>query len=772
MTCPTSPCIATNGATGQTGPRGLQGEKGDAGEMGPRGYTGLTGETGPIGETGPQGNQGQQGIPGENGTNGEDGAQGPPGEVPASIFDFMNANGTLVMNWTELTAAITAGDPLILFGDDITTGANYTFPAEITINQGPYRLIQGAAHALLIYSPGPMVRSHRYQGFTAGQIRGSFGSGYVMPEWWGLTGTDATDGEHEIAINCAVQSGIYANQAVQVTLGQRIYYTAKPVDARGRSCRFLGAGPASTCIMASEIFDPVTWDINYAMAAHKVRSHFAITAATDPGGGLTQIVMTAYGAVECLVGETIRITGASVPAYDGDWVVDNIVNHQVIQIVKAFAGTFTTPALACYPVTLDTEMEEGANAGTALILIGGDDGGGNQSYFSSIEGIAVHGYNACIAHPEKRISLVSWTGWVEENSFLHNVTLTYFTGFAVGGTPASGTGVINGLTLSKFWIYGGMRRYAVPVYINQHASVCNIRDGTIDMTIGIAESLAGAGDVSAPGGPYFRAHPQYGILCAGAQTVIEGVHLESCHNSIHVFANESGGHVTIRSCTETSGIDFGMRYTFDTARQNDTFPDPVTEKSLDNLSNGCGYYYHHSCFVSLGERPGLNNTGDYNYNMLVTVDGLSPTGHVRYLLRDAAYGKHENNYGGRLPNYEGRVMGLYSRGIPAAQSLDMPYTATATADAGGGPGSGTLITVGDTSDIDLAFLYVYLRPDNPADVTYQSTTAFVITSVASPTTVIINKPYMASSGTGHAWFNSGDYTTHPLSKTFFIGPIW
>lgn len=688
---------------------------------------------------------------------GEVGLDGPPITPPPPWN--LAALGKLVMTWQELVDAIAAEYPVIQFGSNIVNEGSIYVPYGIKVNILPYRLVQSGTNTVEWNGVLDPSRVQVFQGFLKGEIIGSFGSGYIVPEWWGLVGIDANDGQHDLAFQCAVATWVPGVHAGVVSLDARQYWIAAPIDLRGTGVRLVGVSAAATVVFASHLFDPGVWEGFYSInSKFRVKNVTGFSGFLDPGGGQLTVVTLPGGTAECIVGDYVVIEGCDVGDYNGTWEVLGKPAADRITIGVAFVANTATGTME--PVTLDSVMETGAGTATAMIWMGVDPGGGN-SYFTGIEGVGFNAQYATQKFPTKWINGISWTGFVEENSIIHDVGVSAFSGIGIGGDNAADVVVLNGVSISNFWITSSWRRYSVGIYIPKHAAVCSIRDGTIALTFEQPSSIA-----AVPPNPHPRACAQYCILAAGAQTVIEGVHFESAINAVHVYANDVGGTVSIRNCSLTAGIDFGMRWTVDNDRMFWAFPDPAAEEAADNLNNGSGYLYHHSCFVSIGGEAGEPRSGAFCYNMLVTVENLTPQFHLRYLLRDWAYGVHITNYDGRTPNVEGRCLNFYTRGLPYGDDDQGTYSA-----AGPGGAGQTELTVPSTAAM-VPGNTISLYPALKANADYQGT--FDIVSITDATHVVISKSPFTANSSGKTWFNQKEYVpSAPLTdRTYFTGPLF
>lgn len=153
--------------------------------------------------------------------------------------------GTIVRTFAELQAAVLLAPEQIALGDDIRITASITLPTGTIINYLGHKIIQDAAWVLTHNSALHEGRKQLFSGFTYGKVLGTFGGVSLYPEWWGLTA-----GNHDIAINCAIQAG---NSKI-ISLGAKTYDTARPIDLRGSCCMLQGAGALRTTIQGTALW--------------------------------------------------------------------------------------------------------------------------------------------------------------------------------------------------------------------------------------------------------------------------------------------------------------------------------------------------------------------------------------------------------------------------------------------------------------------------------------------------------------------------------------
>ncbi len=407
-----------------------------------------------------------------------------------------------------------------------------------------------------------------------------------------------------------------------------------------------------------------------------------------------------------------------------------------------------------------------ASSHSGMILIGSISDG-VQSFRTGIRGVTVDGYNACAANPTKRISLITAFSWVEECNFVEDALLAYFTGFGVGfHTSTGGVSVVNGFSLSKFWIHSGMKRDAVPIYIPPHAVTCSVRDGTIDCTLRKAQSSAWSTAPADPDPGFVRDWPLYGILAAGYHTSIDNIHIEGVGIGIHVYATSTPESVTISNIDGHVMMDDGLIYYDDPARVLGPPPQLSVQESTDNVGGLHGFYWHYGAVVTIG-RTKTESEGGSNYNANVSIRNLRSQGTCKYLLRDWAYGIDLHSFIGRSPNDGAGTLTAYDRGIPYQLTLSTAITSAISASAG----AATTLNVTSTTGF-LAGNAVRITTTT-GDTEYE-TSDWLISSITSGTALVINKAWSDDMvGTLYSWYPNFilgtfyDKNSPPVDKVYY-----
>lgn len=696
------------------------------------------------------------------GAAGPTGPQGPPGTIPTAILGMQAAQGSIVNNFAQLQLALSQGAQKISFHSDITLEDDIIIPYECNVTVAPYRLKQNtsARKTVLWYGYLSPIRTQIFQDFIRAEIRGPFGNGTTIPEWWGLVGTNEYDGEHDIAINCAIGANLDGTHSTNVLLAARFYWIKRIVDLRGTKSRLKGASPSSTYIYGTRNFVPDAWIYSgiFPSILPNMLSNF-ISVSSESLGTKIKLTTENGGCTEYYAGQTATIAGSSEASYNGNWTVDSVPAHNEVILNVTYVATATGTVK---PITLDSVMETGNDSAAAMILMGADTVGGGKSFFNGIENLAVNSYYPTVTNPLKRIHCISWTDYVEEFSYVKNVAFGGFSGFGIGGEASTGVTVLNGLEISNFHGSSGMRRGALPIFAPPHGGCLIYRKGTLDMRV-LQEKTRAAVGALVDG--YTWEWPQFGCFLSGAHTVCEQLHVEGVGNAYHVYAHGGLGSVTLNECDHNQLMDFGMVYHGDSANQKNYKPSLAEQEANDNLGSRQAFIYHTSCGVSLGRLPVEHESGN-NYNSNVVITNYRTTGTGTYLLRDWTYNVDFDGYGGRFPNALGRGNGFYTRGIPYGVPLETTISAAATHTAG----VKTELTVASSAGVSPGNT-VWIKSRSTGDTEYDG--SFIVDSVPDGTHIVINKVW-TDDMTGTLWKQGAYYnrSVPPTDKTYFIGPIW
>ena len=545
----------------------------------------------------------------------------------------------------------------INLGADITVEESILIPQGKTITSNSWRLVEKEKDvSILFYGELNCGRSQVFEGFEPGDIKGTFSTNRVFPEWWGLVGSNYDDGRHEIAINSAINSYQMGWNGNTVSLAAGIYYVGGPIDLRGSASKLVGAGSGATRVNATKNWKPDKWDSSNFWSYWKKHGQ-AEFIAVENKDGKALFKFAKGGTSDFVVGGEAEVTDSK--NYNGKWDVLEIPDESSMVLnVKYEDAPFEILTGLVTPVTLDSVMESGPESHSAMIWIGGKTKfPSSQTFFTGVEGLSVSAYYPIRKFPNKRISGISWTGYVEELSFIRDVGVVSFSGFGIGGAHPSNITTVNGLTASNFFLSDATRRGAVGFFAAGHGGVVAIRDGTMDFRVDKSESTEGNSE-------YKKTWPQFGILAAGAHTDINNIHFESVGNAIHVYSWGGAGSVTISNCDLNHGMDWRMRYHGDDFYKIKDQPALLKQEMDDNYKDTHRFMFHNSCLVSLGRTMGEYNAGS-NYNSNVSIRNIRTLDNSVYLLRDWQYGIHVYGNGSyRNPNEGGNSITSYDRGIP------------------------------------------------------------------------------------------------------------
>lgn len=284
----------------------------------------------------------------------------------------------------------------------------------------------------------------------------------------------------------------------------------------------------------------------------------------------------------------------------------------------------------------------------------------NQSFRTGIKGVAINAFNASIKHQGKRISCISSTGYVEENSVIEDVCLNGFSGFGIGFTNGVGVSTVNGLSIRNFWITGSISKESVGIHIPPHSGVASIRDGTIDVRIG---------KESADNGIEW---PTYGMVISGAHTSIDNLHIEGCGVGIFVESTDAPCSVSISNISVVHLMDYDMQF-YD--QDTPLIPAPsLNDQRLKFPGVQDNYYHKYGSAIIIGRNP-VNYASSLAYNVSAVISNIRNQGRCKYLLRDSLYNVQFSPFGkGQYPNHGTSVLTYYVRPEGFVDSVDtFPY---------------------------------------------------------------------------------------------------
>lgn len=445
---------------------------------------------------------------------------------------------------------------------EVPLGTTLYLPPDKEINPGNYKFIS-AGGKILFDSYLSAGRRQVFEGFKEGEVQGTFGRS-VYPEWWGLIPE-----KHDIAINCAIRSGLPRDYGNTISLNAGKYFISASIDLREGQCQLIGQGAGATQVIASKNYNPVWEESNY-------------------------------------------------------WTGRTVLNSH-----------------------------------SALVWIGAKNPGGGQSFKTNIKGITFNGYNAVRKWPDKRIAIIASTSWVEENHIIEDVVMTDFSGFGIGFHHPKSICTVNGLSIRNFWIMNSVKRDSVPIFIPPHAASCSITNGTIDCRLNKENSAA-----AVPAPNFIQDWPQFGIICCGAATKIECLHLEGMGIGIYVMGTDVPSSFSIDCIDGWKMMDSNMVYHNDPARIPGPPPSLKAQTVIDTTGNQ-DFYFKYGCIVAIGKQKGLNGAAS-NYNSLGKLGIIRSLGECKYLVRDWTYRKEKTTIGSanQYPNSESAATAGYERNDP------------------------------------------------------------------------------------------------------------
>lgn len=294
---------------------------------------------------------------------------------------------------------------------------------------------------------------------------------------------------------------------------------------------------------------------------------------------------------------------------------------------------------------------------STLVEIGSKTASSGQSFRGGISNLSISGYSACKRWPGRRISLISSSGYVEENHIIEDVLLSGFTGFGVGFYNPNTISTVNGLHLRNFWITTSFSREAVPIFIPKHSVVTQVECGTIDCR---THKEYSSDWVTIPGTPkpdIISDWAQFGIIVEG-DAVINNLHIEGVGIGINIVSSDKPNSVSISNINGWILMDKKMKYYNDPSRISGPPPSLEEQRVNDN------FIFDISALVVISSRKGIGNSY-YNYNSHVTINNIKSSGGLQYLLRDLAYNIDFTTIGnGRFPNEDSATISFYSRVVP------------------------------------------------------------------------------------------------------------
>ncbi len=340
---------------------------------------------------------------------------------------------------------------------------------------------------------------------------------------------------------------------------------------------------------------------------------------------------------------------------------------QALTIIRATSAWTDRQWLKC--IQWGSSADFTPNHG-AMIWIGSKvlDGGAILSYNSKIKHLSVECINASYAHwnDGKRVSGISCRGSIEEGCDIHDVNVSFFTGFGIGSdrhaNPATSTyalsAIMNGLEISQCSISGPTKRDARPVFFSGWANNCQFRLSTVNMTLhkfltplhNTSGAAGGNNPAVNPTPPeQFHDFTAYAITAKGHVTISD-IHIEGSLLGVFVMQGESSDCVTLNNikCWALSDKSRNPAYTLDGksgAIVSPPFPD----------------VWNHGAAVVVA---GINDTSNFNPSSVLTVNNVSTPGQCPFLLRDVAFNVHLSMFNqGQFPDGQsGGKLAFYARG--------------------------------------------------------------------------------------------------------------
>ena len=427
----------------------------------------------------------------------------------------ISADEYAITTFAELQAAVasSAQQRLHLYSD-ITLTADITIPSNITIFFRNKKFIS-SGFALQFNGNIDAKRTQIFQGFEAGDIYGNFSTNEVFPEWWGLVGSTALDGQHDLAINAAIR-----------TYGPRGTLTVSLAEA--------GADPATeTKLTVTSIYSPATYYIEVGI---RIRVEATSLGDTEYDGWWTvsAVTSTTVTIKKAWTGNTMTGSayftirggnGNRVSLAAGTYYINSTLDARdaYCQLVGAgsgctslvtttnwtpsewFSGAFyvwqqlnTDPNYS--PLGWDAGMTTDDTSHAYVVMFGSSSSGGGADFRAGMSGLAITAYNASTKWPIRRISILGGNGWAEENHIFRDLTLSWFTGFGIGWWSSGSINTLNGPLCESIWINKAMRRGSIPIYSSSSSGVVSFNSLTIDCSLQKSQTSAWATDDTALGG--------------------------------------------------------------------------------------------------------------------------------------------------------------------------------------------------------------------------------------------------------------------------------
>ncbi len=385
--------------------------------------------------------------------------------------------------------------------------------------------------------------------------------------------------------------------------------------------------------------------------------------------------------------------------------IDLIGSYSVLQ--GAGAGRTKITASDAFPWPLSAYYDNaifGPSSHTAMIWMGGNysqealKSEYYQTFNTGVKGITLNAFYATWQYggPSKGkfVSGISSQGYIEENSFIHNVNVNYAGGFGFGFAPISNATpiVLNGLEIRDFWITGPISVSSIPIYLPETTNNAIVEMGTIDMRLDKSISVVNSALNIPPS--YF---PEIAIQVDGGKTYISNIHIEGTTIGIRISTPASApSYCYVNSVDVNWMCDYDAVY-FDNPSKtgNNMVPPPLLTTQIAQFPS---VYtptsqtqidphlrkYSTAILIAKNDRDlasmgtGWSRThGAKNYNSRVVLNNIRAIGNVRYILRDPAYNIHISSFGqgdnvGYYASYYGGIT-FYARGVAVPVINNIKY---------------------------------------------------------------------------------------------------
>jgi hypothetical protein len=636
----------------------------------------------------------------------------------ADLEEEVGAISTAVWTFADLQTAITNEQALVEFYAHITPTAAITIPVGMHIDFRGFTLVDGG-YSVTFYGTTNMDRGQKFSGFTAGDIKGTFGHGLIYPEWWGLAGSDVDDGQHDLAINAAIQAIPISTLGVGCTvlLGAGFYYVSAPLDMSGTYGTLEGAGPFQTHVFATSTW---TADWLYTSVWDTVvgGNHAAMVyiGGNVPGGStycskVKNMRLRVYSAA--VANPTRHISGISAK-----WGIEE--NCEIDDVLVAWANGchigFPDHSYHVGTTAVATAVLTGAAVTSATIVTAGT---GYTQGTTTVEFIGGGGSGATgtVTVTAGAITAINITAG--GSGYTTAPTVVFLDYIAT---------VINGLRIGKVWLLSPVQRDGFAMYFPDNTGNCTVNEASIDVRLtddnddgfdwmSVAIRAAGklrVGTLHIEGtciGVYIppSAVPSSAIVIDSMDVnhmmneVAAPVHFEDIiHHVISGVATYNAGTETLLTVDTSAGLAVGQVVAlssvngtnaagYNTVHIVTAVPDathfainkawvaegasPTTAGDVvwNAAPTGNTDYDGYSCAVLIGSMDAGVFHG-FNYTSSVTINGLKSFGQCSYLLRDRVYSHEVSCWGwGQFPNNGTLAMAHYSRGNAYVNATTAPY---------------------------------------------------------------------------------------------------